>query len=69
MAPTGTPRAIVDRLNKEIIEWAHEKEVAERLVKDGSESNRMSPEQFGQMIAEETEMWRKVIQPLNLKLE
>ena len=69
VAPAGTPQAIVDRLNKEIVEWAHEKEVGERLVKDGSQSNRMSPAQFGQMIAQETEMWRKVIQPLNLKLE
>jgi len=69
VAPAGTPPAIVDRLNREIVEWAHEKEVGERMVKDGSEVNRMSPVQFGQMIADETEMWRKVITPLNLKLE
>ncbi len=69
VAPAGTPPAIVERLNREIVEWAHEKEVGERMVKDGSEVNRMSPVQFGQMIADETEMWRKVITPLNLKLE
>jgi tripartite-type tricarboxylate transporter receptor subunit TctC len=69
VAPTGTPQAIVDRLNKEIVEWAHQPEVGARLVKDGSESNRLSPAQFGQMIARETEMWRKVIEPLNLKME
>ena len=69
VAPAGTPQAIVDRLNREIVEWAHEKEVGERMVKDGSEVNRMSPAQFGRMIADETEMWRKVITPLNLKLQ
>ena len=49
--------------------WAHEKDVAERLVKDGSESNSMTPAQFGQMMAEEREMWRKIIEPMNLKME
>ena len=62
VAPTGTPQAIVDRLNKEIIEWAHEKEVAGAAdARTAPRSNRMSPAQFGKMIADETEMWRKII--------
>jgi tripartite-type tricarboxylate transporter receptor subunit TctC len=69
VAPTGTPRAIIDKLNAEIVAWAQEKGPAERLIKDGSESSTMTPEQFGKMIADETETWRKVLAPLNLKLE
>ena len=69
VAPPGTPQAIVDKLNKEIIAWAHEKSVQEQMVKDGSETNSMTPAQFGKMIADETEMWRKIIAPMNLKME
>ncbi|MEJ7667716.1 MAG: tripartite tricarboxylate transporter substrate binding protein [Casimicrobiaceae bacterium] len=69
VAPAGTPPAIVNKLNSEIVAWAREKDVAARLVQDGSESNSMTPAQFGQMMAEEREMWRKIIEPLNLKME
>lgn len=69
VAPAGTPAAVVSKLNSEIVAWAHEKDVGERLVKDGSESNSMTPAQFGQMMAEEREMWRKIIEPMNLKME
>jgi tripartite-type tricarboxylate transporter receptor subunit TctC len=69
VAPAGTPRAIVDKLNQEIIGWAHEKSVQEQMTRDGSEVNSMTPAQFGKMIADETEMWRKIIAPLNLKME
>jgi tripartite-type tricarboxylate transporter receptor subunit TctC len=69
VAPSGTPQAIVDKLNKEIIAWAHEKNVQEQMTRDGSETNSMTPAQFGKMIADETEMWRKIIAPMNLKME
>jgi len=69
VAPSGTPQAIVDKLNKEIIAWAHEKGVQEQMARDGSETNSMTPAQFGKMIADETEMWRKIIAPMNLKME
>ena len=41
----------------------------EQMVRDGSEVNSMTPAQFGKMIADETEMWRKIIAPLNIKME
>jgi tripartite-type tricarboxylate transporter receptor subunit TctC len=69
VAPPGTPPSIVNKLNQEIIRWAHEKDVQARMVTDGSEINSMTPAQFGKMIADETEMWRKIIAPMNLKME
>ncbi len=69
IAPAGTPSAIVDQLNREIVRWSHDKDVGARMVKDGSEVSAMSPAAFGKMIAEETETWRKVLTPLKLKLE
>jgi tripartite-type tricarboxylate transporter receptor subunit TctC len=68
-ATAGTPQPVVNRLNAEMNAFMKTKEVQERMVRDGSEAGEMTPEQFGKMIADETELWRKVLAPLNLKLD
>ena len=69
VTPAGTAQAVVTRLNAEINAWTRIPETLERLGKDGSEPGNMTPAQFSKMIAEETETWRKVLTPLNLKLD
>lgn len=69
LAPAATPPAIVARLNAEIVRWMQEKDVTARLEREGAEVVYMSPAEFGRMIAAESEVWRKVIEPLNLKLD
>lgn len=69
VAPSGTPQTIVARLNTETNALLKTPEVLERMRRDGSEVGEMTPAQFGKMIADETELWRKVLAPLNLKLD
>jgi tripartite-type tricarboxylate transporter receptor subunit TctC len=69
VTPTGTPQAAVAKLNSEINAILRTREVIERMARDGSEIAEMTPAQFGKMIADETELWRKVLAPLNLKLD
>jgi tripartite-type tricarboxylate transporter receptor subunit TctC len=69
VTPTGTPQPVIDKLNAEIVRYTNEKETVERMVRDGSEVNRFTPAQFASMIADEAEMWRKVLAPLNIKME
>lgn len=69
VAPSGTPEPIITRLNTEINAYLKTKDVLDRMSRDGSEVGAMTPAQFGKMIADETELWRKVLAPLNLKLE
>jgi tripartite-type tricarboxylate transporter receptor subunit TctC len=69
VAPAATPPAIVARLNEEINRYLLEKETGERWIRDGSEVHALTPAEFGKMIADETEMWRKVLAPLNIKME
>ena len=69
VAPAGTPQAVITRLNTETNAYLKGKDVVEKMVRDGSEVGDMTPAQFGRMIAEETELWRKVLAPLNLKLD
>jgi tripartite-type tricarboxylate transporter receptor subunit TctC len=53
LAPAKTPKAIVDRLHKEITEALKTQKVRDRLVPNGIEALALSPEEFSAHIAEE----------------
>src|SRR5262245_17057157 len=67
IAPAGTPPAIVNRLNAELIKAARSAEVVERLAPDGGEPVGNSPEQFAQLINAEIARWRKVVKSAGIK--
>ncbi len=69
LAPSGTPRPIIDRLNAEIIRILPLPDVKERLAGDGSEFGKNTPELFAGFIRAELDKWRKVIQTANVKVE
>ena len=60
-APKGTPPEIVDILNKAIGEALKDPKIAERLAEIGGIPKPMTPAEFGKLIADETEKWRKVV--------
>ncbi len=61
LAPTGTPRPIIDKLNAEIVRALNAPDVRERLTAMGSDPIGSTPEEFGAYIREEFERWGKVI--------
>ena len=68
-APRNTPVEIIERLNKEINAALSDANFKARLAElDGSELAG-SPADFGKLIADETEKWRKVIRLANIKPE
>ena len=69
VTPRGTPPAVIQRLNEEINRYTQQKDTAERMARDGSEVGNMTPVQFARMITDEAEMWRRVLLPLNIKLD
>jgi tripartite-type tricarboxylate transporter receptor subunit TctC len=66
-APKGTPSAIINRLNKEINAALADSKVKARLAALGGKVLALSSTQFGQLIADETEKWAKVIREANIK--
>jgi tripartite-type tricarboxylate transporter receptor subunit TctC len=60
-APTNTPAAIVERLNKEINAALADPELRARLIELGSSVLIGSPSDFGKLVVEETEKWAKVV--------
>jgi tripartite-type tricarboxylate transporter receptor subunit TctC len=62
LAPAGTPRAIIDKLNAEIVKAMHTPEVRERIVtQGGNEIVTGSPEDLAALIRRELQQYAKLI--------
>jgi tripartite-type tricarboxylate transporter receptor subunit TctC len=61
LAPHGTPKAIVARVNQEMTAALSDPTVRQRITEQGAESVTVSPEQVGAFMAAETEKWRDII--------
>jgi tripartite-type tricarboxylate transporter receptor subunit TctC len=68
-APKNTPTGIVDKLNNEINGALADPKKKSRLADLGGTVLAGSPADFGKLIADETEKWRKVIRAANIKPE
>jgi tripartite-type tricarboxylate transporter receptor subunit TctC len=69
MAPAGTPRAIVERLNATVTAIVKSPQAKERLAKLGFEPMTGSPEEAARFIAVETERWGKVVHAAGVRVE
>jgi tripartite-type tricarboxylate transporter receptor subunit TctC len=69
MAPAGTPRAIVDRLQDEITRALADPEVKQKLLAQGLEAHGGTAAEFGKFIDDETRKWSEVIREAGLKGE
>ena len=69
VAPAGTPRAIIERLNKELRTALAAEDVRSRLAADGAEVLPSTPEQYAADIDREEATWSTVVTTLGLKGE
>ena len=69
IAPAGTPKEVIARLNREIVEILKQKDVAEKLNAQGALPVGDTPEQFGAYIKAEIEKWGAVVRSSNIKAE
>ena len=69
MAPAGTPRPIIERLNTELRAALATDEVKRRLHQEGAEPMPTSPEEHAAVIDREEIKWSKLITSIGLKAE
>ena len=69
LAPAGTPRPIVDRLNTEIVRILQTPDVRERLSAEAFESPADTPDQFAAVIKSEVVKWAKVVKETGARVE
>lgn len=65
-ARTGTPRAIVERLNKEFVAAANSPEVAHKLREMNSEPYSLNVDQSRELMVSEIARWRSVIEAAHI---
>lgn len=69
LAPAGTPKNIIDRLNEEIRKAVQSPEIKEQLLAMGAEVEASSPEEFSSFMREQTEKWAQVVQATGIKAD
>lgn len=69
LAPAGTPREIITRLNAELVKALAAPDTREKLASIGIEPMTDTPEQFAAFIRSETERYAKVIKAAGIKGE
>ena len=67
MAPTGTPQAIVDKLNAEVRKIVAMPDVKAAWAKQGASPLVMNPAEFEQYLIADIAKWRKVITDAGIK--
>ncbi len=69
MAPKGTPKAVVDKLNEAIVKIASQADVKQVWAKQGATAMAMSPEAFDKYARDDVAKWAKVIQSAGIKVD
>jgi tripartite-type tricarboxylate transporter receptor subunit TctC len=68
-APAATPKAIVTRLNQEIVKALATAEMRDQLYKVGVNAGSSTPEQLGKLLKADVQRWAKVIKDAKIPSE
>jgi tripartite-type tricarboxylate transporter receptor subunit TctC len=69
VAPAGTPPAIINRLNAEIVAALAIPDIRDKALAAGAEPLTSTPQEFAALMREETRKWAQVIRTANIKLQ
>lgn len=68
-APAGTPKAIVDQLNAEVLKALDDKDVIDKLAGVGAEPFKGTPSQLGALVKSDLAQWKQVVQDTGAKVD
>jgi tripartite-type tricarboxylate transporter receptor subunit TctC len=69
VAPAGTPRAVIDRLNKALRDALASDEVKKQLELDGTEITPSTPEQYADFIDRDERKWSELVKASGVEPE
>jgi tripartite-type tricarboxylate transporter receptor subunit TctC len=69
VAPSGTPRAVIERLHREVVAALKESTLAERMTSAGLEPIGNTPEEFDRYLAAEADKWGKLVKAAHIRAE
>jgi tripartite-type tricarboxylate transporter receptor subunit TctC len=65
-APAGTPRPIIDRLNKELRAIVTSEEISKRIVADGGDPVATTPEEYAANLVRGEAKWAELVKKIGL---
>jgi tripartite-type tricarboxylate transporter receptor subunit TctC len=68
VAPAGTPRAIVDKVQREVVKMYADPVIAEKLEKSGISTATSTPEEFDAFVRKEQDRWGHVFKDSGIQL-
>jgi tripartite-type tricarboxylate transporter receptor subunit TctC len=68
VAPAGTPRAIVDKIQREVVTMYADPVIAEKLEKSGISAATSTPEELDAFVRKELDRWGRVFKDSGIKL-
>jgi tripartite-type tricarboxylate transporter receptor subunit TctC len=69
LAPAGTPRSIIEKLNREVTKTLESGDVREKLLAQGAEPMPGSPQAFASFMQDEMSKWAPVVKQAGVKLD
>ncbi|MBZ1350308.1 tripartite tricarboxylate transporter substrate binding protein [Alcaligenaceae bacterium LF4-65] len=69
LAPAGTPKPIIDKLNKELVAIAATADFKAAMDKNGADATSNTPEQFASLIKNEVGKYGSITKRLGIKLD
>jgi len=69
LAPAGTPREIITRLNAEIADAVKVPEIKARMVELGADTVDSNPDQFGSFIRDEIAKFRRIVKAAKIAVD
>ena len=69
LAPAGTPAAIVDKLNAAIKTVLADKDVQDKLIKQGCEALQNTPQQFAALLKDDLATWEKIVKDSGARVD
>jgi tripartite-type tricarboxylate transporter receptor subunit TctC len=69
LAPRGTPKDVIERLNREIVKALAHPQVVAALHKTGTEPKSSTPDEFAAYIKREYDTWGKVVKEAGIKAQ
>lgn len=68
-APAGTPKEVITKVNKDLVEMLRQPSIVEKFGSQGVEVVASSPERFKTLVASEVDKWTGVIDRAGIKIE
>ena len=68
LAPAGTPKPIIDALNREIVACQDKADIKDRLEKGSYDAARLSPEQTLAFFDDDHKNWSQVVKETGVRV-